>query len=85
MSKYNWHIARKDEKPTVVRHYKWLTKMFAFVVRNPSMFKGKILTIYNHGKKVVDISWDQIINLNGQELKEGETRKIIKALESESE
>lgn len=85
MSKYNWHISRKGEKPKVVRHYKWITMMFRFVLRNPAMFRGKEMTIYNHGKKVVDISWEQIINLNSQGLKEGETRKIIKALEDESE
>lgn len=84
MSKYRWHITRKNEAPKVVRHYKWVTKMFSFVLRNPAMFKNRELTIFNHGKKVRDMTWKEIADLMSKGLKEGETRKIVRGLESES-
>lgn len=60
MGKYEWHIARKGETPKVIRHYRHLTFMYKFVARNPAIFKNKTLTVYDHGKEVADVTWDEV-------------------------
>lgn len=78
MSRFNWHVARKGESPKVIRHYKHIKMMFRFVLRNPAMFGGRELTIYDHGHKVTDISWSGIKHLMEQDLSEVDTRDIIR-------
>lgn len=84
MSRFKWHVSRKNETPKVVRHYKHVTKMFGFILRNPSMFRNRELTIYNHGEIVTDISWERVRHLDNLNLKERKMRNIIRGLESES-
>lgn len=78
MSKHSWHVARKGEEPSVVRHYKWVTKMYSLILRNPAMFGGKTLTVYDNCKKVADISWREIVEQMNSGVKEGEARKLLK-------
>ncbi|MFL2133041.1 hypothetical protein [Desemzia sp. FAM 23990] len=78
MSKHSWHITRKGEEPNVVRHYKWLTKMYLFILRNPSMFGERKLTVYDNCKKVADISWREVVEQVNSGIKEGEARKLLK-------
>lgn len=85
MSRFKWHVSRKNETPKIVRHYKHVTKMFDFILRNPAMFRSKELTIYNHGEIVADISWDRVSYLDSLDLKERKMRNVIRGLESEEE
>lgn len=78
MSKHSWHITRQGEEPKEVRHYKWVTKMYSFILRNPAMFGGKTLTVYDNCKKVADISWGEIIEQMNSGIKEGEARKLLR-------
>jgi len=80
MSKHNWHVARENEKPKVVRDYRWITKMFEFVLRNPAMFRNRNLVIYDWNKEVVCMTFEDIKEISNKGLKEGETRKIIKQM-----
>ena len=84
MGRFKWHVTRKGETPKVVRHYKHVTRMFDFILRNPSMFKDKELTIYNHGEFVTDISWSRVRYLGNLISKERKMRNVIRGLESET-
>ena len=80
MSKHSWHITRKDENPETIRHYKHLTRMYYFILRNPSMFKNRTLTVYDHHKKVTDISWLEIKRQVDNGIKELEARKLLNSM-----
>ncbi|CUM22230.1 hypothetical protein GY179_002366 [Listeria monocytogenes] len=41
LGKYYWHVSRLGGKPTEIRHYNHITKMYKFILRNPAMFKDK--------------------------------------------
>ncbi|EEO6677747.1 hypothetical protein G5720_002893 [Listeria monocytogenes] len=67
MGKYYWHVSRLGGKPTEIRHYNHITKMYKFILRNPAMFKDKTLTIYDHAKPVTNMTFNEIkyrANLN---------------------
>ena len=77
MGMHEWHVRRKGETPKVVRHYRWASKMFQFVYRNPSMFRGRTLTIYNNGVPVTDVSWDEVKQMVDLKFKEGQVRSVL--------
>ena len=79
MSKHDWHVARKGEEPKEVRHYKHLSKMYQFVLRNPAMFENRILTVYDNGIRKADVSWEYIKQQVDSEIKEIEARKSLNA------
>lgn len=79
-----WHIGRKGEIPKVVRNYRWVSKMFQFILRNPAMFNGRMLTIYNNGVAVTDVHWDEVKEMVNNKLKEGEVRtELIRKVHEE--
>lgn len=84
MGIHHWHIARKGESPKVVRHYNHVSKMFLFVLRNPAMFKNKMLTIYNRDKPVTDVSWNEIQEMIQAGYKERDVRtELIRKVHEE--
>ncbi|MBC2269019.1 hypothetical protein HCB38_14495 [Listeria sp. FSL L7-0083] len=60
MGKYYWHVSKQGENPAVIRHYKHITKMYRFILRNPAMFKDKTLTIYDDAKPVTNMTFNEI-------------------------
>ena len=80
MGKYRLHVSRVGEKPEIVRHYNWVTKMYRFILRNPAMFAGRELTIYKNGKPCVDLHFDEIKRRFDLNNKEGIERKYINEL-----
>ncbi|EHC6097404.1 hypothetical protein JSY83_002190 [Listeria monocytogenes] len=60
MGKYYWHVSRLGGKPTEIRHYNHITKMYKFILRNPAMFKDKTLTIYDDAKAVTNMTFNEI-------------------------
>ncbi|EAD5735281.1 hypothetical protein OPJ22_003116 [Listeria innocua] len=60
MGKYYWHVSRFGGKPTEIRHYNHITKMYKFILRNPAMFKDKTLTIYDDAKAVTNMTFNEI-------------------------
>lgn len=60
MAKNEWHVTRVNENPPEIRRYKHITKMYKFILRNPRMFRGRTLTIYNHRKPVTNMTFDEI-------------------------
>lgn len=60
MGKYYWHVSRLGGKPSEIRHYNHITKMYRFILRNPAMFKDKTLTIYDDAKPVTNIKFNEI-------------------------
>lgn len=77
MGKYHWHVTRVGEDPLIVRHYNWITKMYRFILRNPAMFAGKELTIYDHNRPVINLHFDEIKRRFDLQNKEGIERKEI--------
>jgi len=77
MGKYEWHIARKGETPKVIRHYRHLTFMYKFIARNPATFGDRTLTVFNHGNAVVDITWNEVVEIVKNELNEKPARKLL--------
>lgn len=77
MSKFQWHCTRKGEKAEVVRHYKHLTKLYQFILRNPAMFGGREVTIYNHNEKVIDMHYNEIRYRNNLRNRETTERREI--------
>ncbi|EAK9744069.1 hypothetical protein G4T66_002179 [Listeria monocytogenes] len=60
MGKYYWHVSRLCGKPSEIRHYNHITKMYKFILRNPAMFKDKTLTIYDDAKAVTNMTFNEI-------------------------
>ncbi|ELD8295034.1 hypothetical protein QJJ69_003038 [Listeria innocua] len=60
LGKYYWHVSKQGENPAVIRHYKHITKMYNFILRNPAMFKDKTLTIYDDAKPVTNMTFNEI-------------------------
>ncbi|EAA0042292.1 hypothetical protein B5P71_00265 [Listeria monocytogenes] len=60
LGKYYWHVSRLGGKPSEIRHYNHITKMYKFILRNPAMFKDKTLTIYDDAKPVTNIKFNEI-------------------------
>ncbi|EDN7878462.1 TPA: hypothetical protein ACSZH4_02600 [Listeria monocytogenes] len=60
MGKYYWHVSRFGGKPSEIRHYNHITKMYKFILRNPAMFKDKTLTIYDDAKAVTNMTFNEI-------------------------
>ena len=83
MSKHGWHVARKGEEPKEVRHYKHLTRMYYFILRNPAMFKNRNLTVYDNCRKVADISWGEIKQQVDGGVKELDARKLLNSMKLE--
>lgn len=56
MAKYRWHVTVKGRDDVeVVRHYKWVTKLYRFIARSHRFLGGKELTIYRNGRPYADI------------------------------
>ena len=72
------YVTKKDENPEVIRRYKWYTKLFKFILRNPAMFRDRMLSIHDAHGLLFDISWDVVNRLDSLNLKEGEMRKHIR-------
>lgn len=53
-------MSRLGGKPSEIRHYNHITKMYRFILRNPAMFKDKTLTIYDHAKAVTNMTFNEI-------------------------
>lgn len=53
-------MSRFGGKPTEIRHYNHITKMYKFILRNPAMFKDKTLTIYDDAKAVTNMTFNEI-------------------------
>lgn len=53
-------MSRLGGKPTKIRHYNHITKMYKFILRNPAMFKDKTLTIYDDAKAVTNMTFNEI-------------------------
>ncbi|EAC7746410.1 hypothetical protein LB903_002021 [Listeria monocytogenes] len=60
MGKYYWHVSKLGGKPSEIRHYNHITKMYRFILRNPAMFKDKTLTIYDDAKPVTNMKFNEI-------------------------
>ena len=84
MGKYRWHVSRVGEKPEIVRHYNWITKLYRFVLGNPAMFVERQLTIFCNGKPMVNIHFDEIKRRNSLNEKEGIERNFIRSLSKEN-
>jgi len=72
------YVTRKGEDTEIIRRYKWYTKLFKFILRNPVMFKDKMLSIHDAHGLLFDISWDDVREFDNLNLKEKEMRKLIR-------
>ncbi|EDN7644557.1 hypothetical protein K1886_000645 [Listeria monocytogenes] len=80
MGKYYWHVSRFGGKPTEIRHYNHITKMYKFILRNPAMFKDKTLTIYDDAKAVTNMKFNEIRYRASLNLCETVERKYVLGL-----
>ncbi|RJZ92567.1 hypothetical protein DYZ76_02390 [Listeria monocytogenes] len=80
MGKYYWHVSRLGGKPTEIRHYNHITKMYKFILRNPAMFKDKTLTIYDDAKAVTNMTFNEIKYRASLNLCETVERKYVLGL-----
>ena len=85
MGKYQFHVTKQGRKPEVVRHYKWLIKMYRFVLRNPKWFKDVPLTIWKNDRPFLNVDFDFICERAWLNLTETEERKVLNKLASEKE
>lgn len=77
MGKYEWTVARRGENPKVIKRFNWSSKLIHFILRNPAMFKGRQLTIKNHGQIILHTTFSELQAINNMGMKEGETRKFL--------
>ncbi|EAC8997572.1 hypothetical protein ACDD70_000410 [Listeria monocytogenes] len=80
MGKYYWHVSKLGGKPSEIRHYNHITKMYKFILRNPAMFKDKTLTIYDDAKAVTNMTFDEIRYRASLNLCETVERKYVLGL-----
>ncbi|EAE7927932.1 hypothetical protein BMJ47_14020 [Listeria monocytogenes] len=80
LGKYYWHVSRLGGKPTEIRHYNHITKMYKFILRNPAMFKDKTLTIYDDAKPVTNMKFNEIRYRASLNLCETEERRYVLSL-----
>ncbi|EXL13463.1 hypothetical protein AFX80_00018 [Listeria monocytogenes] len=80
MGKYYWHVSRFGGKPSEIRHYNHITKMYKFILRNPAMFKDKTLTIYDDAKAVTNMTFNEIKYRASLNLCETVERKYVLGL-----
>ncbi|EAA0402161.1 hypothetical protein ACTKQR_001463 [Listeria monocytogenes] len=80
LGKYYWHVSRFGGKPTEIRHYNHITKMYKFILRNPAMFKDKTLTIYDDAKAVTNMTFNEIKYRASLNLCETVERKYVLGL-----
>ncbi|EAA0334549.1 hypothetical protein FCV94_01345 [Listeria monocytogenes] len=80
MGKYYWHVSRLGGKPSEIRHYNHITKMYRFILRNPAMFKDKTLTIYDDAKPVTNMKFNEIRYRASLNLCETVERKYVLSL-----
>ncbi|HBL8129724.1 TPA: hypothetical protein LTO44_002908 [Listeria monocytogenes] len=73
-------MSRFGGKPTEIRHYNHITKMYRFILRNPAMFKDKTLTIYDHAKPVTNMTFNEIRYRASLNLCETVERKYVLGL-----
>ncbi|EAE5355762.1 hypothetical protein E1T69_15725, partial [Listeria monocytogenes] len=78
--KYYWHVSRFGGKPSEIRHYNHITKMYKFILRNPAMFKDKTLTIYDDAKAVTNMTFNEIKYRASLNLCETVERKYVLGL-----
>ncbi|EPR5356949.1 hypothetical protein ACU6MO_002922, partial [Listeria monocytogenes] len=67
-------------KPSEIRHYNHITKMYRFILRNPAMFKDKTLTIYDDAKPVTNMKFNEIRYRASLNLCETVERKYVLGL-----
>ncbi|EAC3496384.1 hypothetical protein ARP01_04005 [Listeria monocytogenes] len=80
MGKYYWHVSRLGGKPSEIRHYNHITKMYRFILRNPAMFKDKTLTIYDDAKPVTNMKFNEIRYRASLDLCETVERRYVLSL-----
>ncbi|EAG7671016.1 TPA: hypothetical protein ACGXKO_001683 [Listeria monocytogenes] len=80
LGKYYWHVSRLGGKPSEIRHYNHITKMYRFILRNPAMFKDKTLTIYDDAKPVTNMKFNEIRYRASLNLCETVERKYVLGL-----
>ncbi|EJK6744262.1 hypothetical protein NLN76_001871 [Listeria monocytogenes] len=80
LGKYYWHVSRLGGKPSEIRHYNHITKMYRFILRNPAMFKDKNLTIYDDAKPVTNMKFNEIRYRASLNLCETVERKYVLGL-----
>lgn len=73
-------MSRFGGKPTEIRHYNHITKMYRFILRNPAMFKDKTLTIYDDAKVVTNMTFNEIKYRASLNLCETVERKYVLGL-----
>ncbi|HBK0365211.1 TPA: hypothetical protein LEU37_002092 [Listeria monocytogenes] len=73
-------MSRFGGKPTEIRHYNHITKMYRFILRNPAMFKDKTLTIYDDAKPVTNMTFNEIRYRASLNLCETVERKYVLGL-----
>ncbi|EAC4527132.1 hypothetical protein Q834_00285 [Listeria monocytogenes] len=73
-------MSRFGGKPTEIRHYNHITKMYRFILRNPAMFKDKTLTIYDDAKPVTNMKFNEIRYRASLNLCETVERKYVLGL-----
>ncbi|WP_341706677.1 hypothetical protein [Listeria welshimeri] len=73
-------MSRFGGKPTEIRHYNHITKMYRFILRNPAMFKDKTLTIYDDAKPVTNMKFNEIRYRASLNLCETVERKYVLSL-----
>ncbi|EIB7809770.1 hypothetical protein K9J90_000986 [Listeria innocua] len=73
-------MSRFGGKPTEIRHYNHITKMYRFILRNPAMFKDKTLTIYDDAKPVTNMTFNEIKYRASLNLCETVERKYVLGL-----
>lgn len=73
-------MSKLGGKPTEIRHYNHITKMYRFILRNPAMFKDKTLTIYDDAKAVTNMTFNEIKYRASLNLCETVERKYVSGL-----
>lgn len=73
-------MSRLGGKPSEIRHYNHITKMYRFILRNPAMFKDKTLTIYDDAKPVTNMKFNEIRYRASLDLCETVERRYVLSL-----
>lgn len=80
MGQHQWSVSTGKSKYVKPRHYNHLTQLYKFILRKPDYFKDKKLSIFNHDRFIIDLTYDEVFQRTQIGWTEGPERKHINLL-----
>lgn len=78
MGKFKWHASAVKNIYHKPRHYNHIKQLYRFILRYPGMFKKTGVSIFDHDKLIIQLSFEEVQQRLSLGLTEVEERKYIR-------